>query len=195
MRSLMAFLPCLLLLVLACDSDERTAQAPEDPPTSCTLEAPNKWAVCMTSAVNEQKDANYERSLSPTFLFSPTQADSLDQSFAGTDVYANWDKNRELTVLNALFSESTKTKVDFGDLTTIINKTTFVRFRSNYTLEVLTPHPFSAPDTTVYKGVAEIDVRNENGQWRVTYWNEIQTVPGFSTWGYLRGIVGLQYPS
>jgi len=146
----------------------------------------------MTSAVNEQKDANYERTLSPNFLFSPTQADSLDGTFTGTDVFVNWNKDRELAVLGTLFSETTKTTADFGDLQIIINKSAFVRFRSAYSLEVITPHTPDPADTTTYKGVAEIDVRNEGGQWKVAFWNEIETVPGFSTWGFLRGIYGLR---
>lgn len=183
---------CIALAVPSCLFDTRDADKPSTGGGACTLESPGKWKVCMTSAVNEQQDSNYERTLSPTFIFSPTLADSLDQNFTGTDVYADWNKDRELAVLGTLFSESTKTTVDFGDLQTIINKNTFVRFRSSYTLEVITPNDPSPPDTTTYKGVADIDVRNEGGQWKVTYWNEIETVAGFSTWGFLRGILGLR---
>ena len=183
---------CIALVVPSCLFETRDAHTPSTTTQSCPLGQPGRWQVCMTSAVNEQKDANYERTLSPTFLFSPTQADSLDGAFTGTDVYVNWNKDRELAVLGTLFSETTKTTVDFGDLQTVINKNTFVRFRSKYTLEVITPQLPAAPDTTVYKGVAEIDVKNEGGQWKVTFWNEIETVPGFSTWGFLRGIYGLR---
>jgi hypothetical protein len=183
---------CIAVAVPSCLFDTRDAQDPVTGSGACTLESPGKWKVCMTQAVNEQKDANYERTLSPTFLFSPTQADSLDQNFIGTDVYVNWNKDRELAVLGTLFSEATTTTVDFGDLQTIINKSTFVRFRSTYTLEVITPNTPNPPDTTIYKGIADIDVHNEGGQWKVTYWNEIETVPGFSTWGFLRGILGLR---
>lgn len=180
---------CIALAVPSCLFDTRDAQEPSTGGTACTLESPGKWKVCMTDAVNKQNDANYERTLSADFLFSPTTADSLDQNFIGTDVYANWNKDRELAVLATLFSETSQTTVDFGDLQTIINKNTFVRFRSTYTLDVITINP---ADTTTYKGVADIDVRNEGGQWKVTYWNEIETVSGFSTWGFLRGILGLQ---
>jgi len=131
---------CIALAVPSCLFETRDAANPGTGTTACTLESPGKFKVCMTSAVNEQKDANYERTLSATFIFSPTPADSLDQNFTGTDVYANWNKDRELAVLGTLFSESTKTTVDFGDLQTIINKNTFVRFRSSYTLEVITPN-------------------------------------------------------
>lgn len=183
---------CIALVVPSCLFETRDAFTPTDPTQACTLESPGRWKICMTGAVNEQKDANYERTLSPNFLFSPTPADSLDGTFTGTDVYVNWNKDRELAVLGTLFSETTKTTVDFGDLQIIINKNTFVRFRSNYALEVITPHTPDPADTTTYKGVAEIDVRNEGGQWKVTFWNEIETVAGFSTWGFLRGIYGLR---
>src|SRR3954471_7286313 len=86
----------IALAVPSCLFDTRDAHTPVTGTGACTLESPGKWKVCMTSAIDEQKDANYERTLSPNFLFSPTTADSLDQNFIGTDVYVNWNKDREL---------------------------------------------------------------------------------------------------
>ena len=48
------------------------------------------------------------------------------------------------------------------------------------------------PVVNVYRGVALIDVRNEAGSWRVTAWNETQTLPPDRTWGYLRGVIRIQ---
>lgn len=47
-------------------------------------------------------------------------------------------------------------------------------------------------ETTVYGGLAEFDMRLEGGSWRLTSWNEIDSVPSQSTWGYLRGILRLR---
>jgi hypothetical protein len=47
-------------------------------------------------------------------------------------------------------------------------------------------------DTTTYRGEAQFDVRRENGLWRVTFWNEVATVEGYRTWGYLKGILRLR---
>ena len=146
----------------------------------------------MTQALASQQDGDYERSLSENFVFSPTLADSLDQAFTGTDVYANWDKQREMDVLRLLFDDSNLTLVNFGTPSRVQNQNTFVQWKVSYALKVVT---VAAPtDTTVYKGVAHIDVRNENGNWRVTSWDEIETVSGFSTWGFLRGILALRLP-
>jgi hypothetical protein len=65
-----------------------------------------------------------------------------------------------------------------------------VRYSVEYQLgvvDVATP-----TDTTVYAGLAEFDVRLEGGNWRLTFWNEIDGVPDRSTWGYLKGILRLQ---
>ena len=179
------------LTLPSCLFDTRDAQDPGDVSGGCTLETPNRAFICMTQAIADQKDADYERSISENFVFSPTVADSLDQTFAGIDPspYANWDKNTEMTVLGLLFSEAQSTVVDFGSPSRLIDKNTFVRFDVNYTLDVVSGAP---PDTVTYKGNAWIDVRNEGGNWRVTFWDEIETVAGFSTWGYLRGIYKLQ---
>lgn len=178
------------LAVPSCLFSTRDPQKPGKVTGACTLESPSKWAVCLKAAMDSQQDADYERTLSESFLFSPTTADSLDQNFTGTCVYDKWDKSAELQVVGDLFAQSSKTVVDFGNLQVLINKNTFVRYRSAYTLAVIKVSP---PDTTTYKGVAQIDVRNEGGNWRVTFWNEIETVPGFSTWGFLRGILGLSH--
>jgi len=193
--SVVALVVTTTLAVPSCLFDTREAHEPAKQTNACTLESPQKAFVCMTDAIANQKDANYERSLSETFIFSPTLTDSLDQNFTGTDVYTNWDKPTELQALGLMFSDAStsnggKTIVDFGSPEALINKNTFVRFKSTYSLTVITSNP---ADTTVYKGVAQIDVRNEGGNWRVTFWDEVETVAGFKTWGFLRGILGLRF--
>jgi hypothetical protein len=178
------------IAISSCLFDTRDAQEPGVVTGGCTLESPGKAFVCMTGAIASQQDADYERTMSETFLFSPTQEDSLDQNFSGTEVFTLWDKPTELQALGLLFSDADHTSVDFGTTKALINKNTFVRFETNYTLSVITDNP---ADTTLYKGQAWIDVRNEGGNWRVTYWDERATVPGFHTWGFLRGILGLRF--
>lgn len=178
-----------VLLGMGCLFDTRDAEAPDIGGGGCTLDTPEAAFGCMTGAISNQQDADYERSLSETFIFSPTLADSLDQNFVGTDVYTNWNKQREMDVLGLLFSDAQQTTVLFTP-SLLINRNTFVRYKVPYTLEVITA--IVPPDTTLYKGVAEIDVRLENGNWRVTFWNEVETVQGYSTWGFLRGILGLR---
>jgi len=183
-----------VLMMSACIFDTRDDQPPgDDTGTACTLETSEKAFTCMTAAMESQQDADYERSISENFGFSPTIADSLDQNFDGTGVYDNWNKTVEMEVLSLLFSDAQTTTVNFGSPSVLINKNTFVRYNVTYQLDVVTN---AAPtDTTRYKGVAQIDVRNENGNWRVTFWDEQQTVAGASTWGFLRGILRLRLGS
>jgi hypothetical protein len=182
------------LLFTSCLFDTRDAQPPT-PGTGggCILDTPERAFTCMTQALANQQDGDYERSISENFVFSPTLADSLDEFFNGIDVYAGWDKETEILVLQLLLGDSEATLVDFGTPSREINKNTFVRWSVSYSLKVVT---VAAPtDTTVYKGVAKIDVKNENGNWRVTFWDEVATVEGFSTWGFLRGRLKLQLPN
>jgi hypothetical protein len=187
--------PVLALGVLGVSAcgifDTRDAQDPgTDTGGGTTLDSSEKAFVAMTKALTDHKDADYERAISQNFVFSPTLADSLDQNFFGTGVYDNWTKTVEMDVLRLLLSDTQETIVDFGDLTALINKNTFVRYSVTYQLDVITN---AAPtDTTSYRGVAQIDVRNENGNWRVTFWDEVETVEGSSTWGFLRGILRLR---
>ena len=107
----------------------------------------------------------------------------IDQNFVGLCIYDDWNKTVEMDVLNLLISGSEALECDYGTPTAKINKNTFVRFEVNYSLTVVT----APADTSVYRAIAEIDVRLENGNWRVTLWNETQTIDGYTTWGNLRG--------
>lgn len=179
------------LLFTSCLFDSRDAQPPKGPGTGgCILDTPERAFFCMKQALANQQSGDYERSISENFTFSPTPADSLDQAFTGVPVYANWTKDVEMQTLNLLLDDTNFTQVDFGTPSRLINKNTFVRWNVSYSLKTVTN---AAPtDTVIYKGVAHIDVKNENGNWRVTFWDEVETVSGFSTWGFLRGIQRLR---
>ncbi len=174
-----------VLSTSGCLFDAREA----DPPGSAgapsvTLDAPQKVFVAMETSFEKDNDVDYERALSDGFLFSPLQDDSLDQTLIGTDVYVDWTKDVELDVLRLLQSES-NLAVTF-EVTALINENTFVRWKAFYVLSVISSA--TPPDTTVYSGTSQIDVRNEGGNWRMTYWKDISAELGFRTWGYLRGI-------
>jgi len=184
-------LALLVVIAPACIFDTRDGAPPaDDSGDIVVLDSPEKVFVAIERSLTNQKDANYERATSENFVFSPTPDDSLDQNFEGTQVYANWTKTVELNVLELLLSDAQTTQVTFEVGAPIINKTTFVRFPVDYTLRVVS---VSSPgDTVDYKGLAEFDVRRENGIWRMTFWNETSTVEGASTWGFLKGILRLR---
>jgi len=128
---------------------------------------------------------NYNRSLSDDFGFSPTLQDSLDPSLPGA--YDGWDLSVEEGVTNLMVSEADTIEVDFNQSVNI-NEADFVQFRVEYTLRVVS----QATGSTTYKGVAHFDVRRETAGWHLLYWDEVENVDGFSTWGFLKGTLRLQ---
>jgi hypothetical protein len=192
-------LVAMLLLALVCtapaclfDTRSDEVQPPDLGGNTVTLDDPSKVFVAISESFKAMQDANYERAISDRFIFSPTLQDSLDQNFIATGVYDNWNKPKELAALGLLLGDSQAISVVFNP-STEINQTTFVRFRVGYDLRVVSR--VLPPDTVSYRGVAYFDVRRESGNWRLTYWDEIEGVDGFSSWGYLRGILGLQLGS
>ena len=191
-KRLVTMAVALSLMMSGCLFDTRDPEPPGDNNTGCaaiTLDVPNAVFEALTCALESEQDAAYERVLSQAFLFSPTQQDSLDQTFAGTDVYNGWNKDVEMEVFRLLQSDAQALAVDFTP-SIQINQTTFVRFSVDYELRVV--NTVTPTDTLVYAGIAEFDVRNENGNWRLTFWNEIDSAPGMQTWGFLKGILRLR---
>ncbi|HEX6944072.1 MAG TPA: hypothetical protein VF128_14185 [Gemmatimonadaceae bacterium] len=176
-----------MVMWTSCIFDTRDAHPPKVVGGGCVLDESNKAFACMAAALTALRDADYLRSISETFVFSPTTADSLDQNFNGKCPYENWTKEVERENIGFLVSNSSALTWDYGTPTIQRQNTTFVRFVVDYSL--LVASNAAPPDTTEYRGIAEIDVRNEGGNWRVTYWKETQTVPDFSTWGFLRGTI------
>ncbi len=186
-------LTCAIAVTLSgCLFDTREPDPPVPGTGGCAaiaLDVPNAVFEAINCALESEQDAAYERVISERFVFSPTQDDSLDQRFDGTAVYDGWDKDVEMDVFRLMLSDAQTLAVDFTP-SVLINQTTFVRFRVEYALgvvDVATP-----TDTTLYGGVAQFDVRNEGGNWRLTFWDEVETVPNVRTWGYLKGNLRLE---
>ncbi len=188
-------LACGIVAVMGgCLFDTRDPAPPDDPGggggcAATPLDVPDAVFVAMRCAIREQTDAAYERVISNSFVFSPTLQDSLDSAFEGTTVYDGWNKDVEMSVLGLMLADAQYLDVAFSP-SREINNSTFVRFRVPYVLTVV---DIAAPtDTVRYAGVAKFDVRNEGGEWRLTFWDEIESVPNASTWGYLKGILRLR---
>jgi len=176
-----------VLMFTSCLFDSRDAQPPtQGTGGGCVLDTSERPFTCITKALASGSDADYERSISQNFVFIPTPTDATDEAFVGKPVYENWTKDVEMQVLRKLLDDTSYTQVDFGSLTPLQNENTFVQYSVSYALR--TVDNTTPTDTLTWKAVAQIDVRLENGNWRLTKWDEQQTVEGFRTWGYLRGI-------
>lgn len=189
MITLLALATALTVPACLFDTREDDVEPPDLGGNTIILDDPLKVFTAINETLKTRQDANYERAISDRFVFSPTLQDSLDQNFIGTGVYDNWNKQREMDVLALLLGDALFLRGEFTP-TEEINTTTFVRFRVSYELDVVS---VAAPlDTVSYQGVAFFDTRLESGNWRLTFWDESEPVTGFSTWGYLRGVLGLQ---
>ncbi len=191
-RRILLVLGVTALVGMGCLFDTRDAEPPTPGGSTCAaiaLDTPNAVFEAITCAIESEQDAAYERVISERFVFSPTEQDSMDQTWGGAPVYVGWDKSVELQVFGLMLSNAQYLSVDFAP-SVLINQTTFVRFRVPYQLNLVNT---TAPDDTLlYAGVAQFDVRNEGGNWRLTFWDEIETVPNISTWGFLKGLLRQQ---
>jgi len=178
-----------LLLLAGCLFDARDAQPPgggTGGPPPVSLRFPGDVLVALKSGLESRTSPNYERAISEFFIFSPTLEDSLDLNFIGTGVFDSWTKDVEMQVYNSLIAEAGEIAVDFAN-TTLINQSTFVRYEVIYELTIISPA--APPDTSLYKARAYFDLRNEGGNWRLTYWDERGLVEGYTSWGVLRGTI------
>lgn len=172
----------------ACLFDTRTPHQPDKTGTSVALDSPERVFEAVGKALSSLREADYERALSQSFVFSPLLDDSLDQNFVGTTAFTGWTKQVELSVLAVLLSESQPITVKWSP-SIEVTTTDFVRFRAGYTLTV--PSRVSG-QTTVYGGSSQIDVRNEGGNWRIVRWEDRAATDSTATWGFLRGTLRLR---
>jgi len=172
------------MMVSACLFDARTPEPPAvDGGPIIPLESPERPFAAIKASLEKGNDVDYERAISEDFIFSPLPEDSLDQNLVIKPVYAGWIKQVELDVLNLILADNNVT-VEFAPLP-VINENTFVRFNTTYLLTLISK---VVGDTTIHSGTSQVDVRNEGGNWRVTFWKDTSADDGVRSWGYLRGI-------
>lgn len=141
----------------------------------------------LTSGIENLDGVNYQRTLSDGgFNFIPLDQDVIDIN--DPRAYADWSKDVEVDVLNLMLSEARSATVTFNR-TVNINQSEYVQFRVNYELEMTAKADGSV---TVYKGIAEFDVRRNAGIWELELWRDVERVESFTTWGYLKGTLRLR---
>ena len=189
-RVVAALLLVSLWSLSACLFETRSPTAPgSDSGPTIILDSPEKPFAALRESFDKLNDVDYDRAISTGFRFSPMLDDSLDENLIGTGVYDNWVKQVEMDVLNQIIlSEASSIKVTWST-SELINENTFVRWDAGYVLSIVSA---ATGDTTVYGGTSQIDVRKENGQWRIVSWRDISAAEGVRSWGYLRGISRLR---
>lgn len=145
------------------------------PPNS----AAGVFANLKSGVENLAQGANYDRSLADNFNFLPFEQDAIDLPGA----FENWSKQVEMDVLKLMLSESNEAEVTFNRVVNI-DETEFVQFRVTYEMRLVSK---TGGQETIYKGIAEFDVRRNAGIWELELWREVEQVESFTTWGYHKG--------
>ena len=172
------------LVLVGCLFDTRDPLPPDTQGgPAVSLDQPFKVFEAMQTSLTALQTGDYERAISDNYLFSPLIEDSLDQNFVGTGVFDGFDKSAEDEVVNLLVSDADTVEVQFNPAI-LVNENTFVRYRVEYDLRTVAR---GTGAEARYRGVAHFDVRNEGGVWRLEFWDEIEPVEGFTSWGFLKG--------
>jgi hypothetical protein len=153
------------------------------PPNS----AAGVFANLKSGIENLAQGANYDRSLADNFNFLPFEQDAIDLPGA----FENWSKQVEMDVLKLMLSESSDADVTFNRVVNI-DETEFVQFRVTYEMRLVAK---TGGQESIYKGIAEFDVRRNAGIWELELWREVEQVESFTTWGYLKGTLRQQLES
>ena len=169
-----------------CIFEPREANAPgDDTASSWTVpDNPIKVFVNMTSGLESLSGTNYEKSIGTDFTFLPLPSDA--NQFG--DVFVGWNKTTEVEVMNTIIGDAKTLVVEFSDLTQILGSPSFAQYEGSYELSIVNK---TAPDTLVYKAKARFDLSEGSKGWELTVWEDIESVSGFASWGFLRGTLGI----
>jgi len=167
--------------------DTREAESGDGAPSSWQVPTvPNLVFINMQTGLQELDGVNYTRSIADDFTFVPHPDDASDQSFPPGH-YDNWTRQNEVDVVNRLVGESTALTLTWSNQVLIRDENPFADYTADYELEQITLTV--PPDTIVYRGKAQIDMRDGSKGWQVVRWEDIEVVPPDRTWGYLRGLL------
>lgn len=186
-RRLAAFIGALLLFALAasgCLFDTRDAEPPLVGGITVTFDQPQKVFTGMRVGLEDEKNfSNFERAIGDDYFFSPLPQDSLNPTFLGSPVFANWTRQVEIDAADLLQSEADTIEVEFTPAE-LVSQNTFVKYDTQYNLRVVRK---ANGQSTTYRGKAYIGVRRIGGVWQVVYWDEYEPDETADSWGFLRG--------
>jgi len=184
-RIVLFLLTCLVvgLLTSGCLFEPRDAQQPGDAGTSWIApDFPHKVFSNLETGLEELTGSNYERSIGAAFVFIPLPGDEAQFS---EPVFEGWNRSEEVSVVQKLLAGASEIEVKFAPPTTIIDESDFTQYETIYNLKVTSSSDPSQTDT--YKGKARFDMRLGGKGYELVKWEDIETMSGFPTWGYLRG--------
>ena len=173
-----------LPLVSGCIFDTREADPPADSETAWQVPTvPSRVFINMRTGLEDLTGVNYNRSIQDVFTFVPLPQDANNPTLIGK--FDNWTRDVEVQVVERIVSEASEITVSFDNTTQIFDQNPFANFQGDYTLTIVSNT--IPPDTTTYKGKAQFDMRDGSKGWQLIRWEDIESEPGFATWGFLRG--------
>lgn len=173
-----------LVLATGCLFEPREANNPDSGSTWVKPDLPSKVFANMETGIEDLSGGNYERSIGAAFTVVPLPGDIAQN---GPEAYAGWNAEVELSVLQRMLGSASKIEVEFTGLNPVNEQGDLFQFEASYTLTIT---PINDPlALEIYQGKARFDFLNGSSGYELIKWEDLETVPGFPTWGYLRGIL------
>jgi hypothetical protein len=179
-------LVALGLLVVAglwlLESCARNPEEPEAPIPIIILSDPDSVFRQIQVGLSQKFITSYMNAFSDSFHFVPDPDDLLFiQDFRPAEVYDGWDARVEEQVHQIILGSAGSIDVQFETEDTPTQNDTLVERWENYVLTI---------DSQDYIGQARLVMRRTEGQWRITFWQDIRLglpADGDTTWGFERG--------
>ena len=142
---------------------------------------PTQVFTNMRNGLEDLSGVNYKRSIQDIFTFVPLPEDLSNPTLIGA--FDNWTADVEKEVIDKLLADASNIDVSFNNIEQTLDRTPFAYFHVDYSLRWID----TSSDTTFYKAKAEFRMQDGSKGWQLIYWQDIERVSGFASWGFLRG--------
>lgn len=134
----------------------------------------------------------YERAFSTIYRFRADPLDSTEEADQGSNVFQNWDKDRERAAAEKIFLEWDRITLTLSDVSSPPDSQIVgdgVRLRKEYAFSIVKidssgPVPVTS-DSAFYRGTLTLYMSVSDGAWRVDLWEDTR-LTGVPSWGKLR---------
>lgn len=170
-----------------CLFEPRSAEPPDTEKTAWVVpNLPRNVLTNMDNGLEDLTGVNYKLSIQDGFTFVPLPEDLGNPTLPGA--FDDWTADVEKQTIDRLVADSQEITVLFTNIVQVYDQTPFAYFNVDYSLMTID----NAADTSFYKAKAEFRMQDGSKGWQLIYWEDIERVTGFATWGFLRGTLRLQ---
>ncbi len=171
----------LIASLMSCDLSPR---APEQPGGGSegrlvTLSDPDSALLQIQIGVADGVITAYMNAFTPDFVFHPDERDSITLAATNPGVFDDWTYDVERDVMQLVLSLSSQRGTVFASQDSIVEDIGVVTLRENYDLTI---------GSSTYQGLAELQMRDEAGSWRIFTWiDRRQSGSQLSSWSLVKG--------